>query len=346
MHKPHTVQRHDPHPLLASAFAQQHHPRVYQHRLAKIRAIKPSSTHHHHSDLMRMAPLSDDLNSQGIVSSQSRQQAEHASRSRNGLMQWPSTSRHRGDELTSAAASSTARIAINRHQSQEELTSDAEGASASRHRSKDELTSAAQTSASRHRRGELTSAKCHQDMAEELTSAWADEAHFIAEATPSCVDKPGTLKRIGHTKPIETPPGKQKPSSHHTLKHITGFITLLHLHQVWSIHPGSLLDFRLLLHLLLVHQAILPVCAELYLLILEYINARLYLTPASGTSSCHIFITDIIFNKLNYHNFIFNNLDSINFIFYNFNYIKIILRLLLQHHLSQPRPHATHFPDF
>ena len=129
--------------------------------------MKASSTHHHHNDLMATTPPSDSK-IQGIVSSRLRRQAEHASRCSIGLTQWPSASRHRSEELTSAGESPSG--IRSRHRC-EKVTSAAESTSASRHR-REKLTS------------EIDGTSCHIGIAdiegEELISAWADEAHHMS----------------------------------------------------------------------------------------------------------------------------------------------------------------------
>ena len=210
------------------------HPREHQHRWAKQRTMKPSSIHHHHNGLMTTTPPSE-LKFQGIISSQTRRQAEPASRSSIGLMQWPSAMR----------------------------------SIASRHRCKEEKL----TSASGPRREKLTSEECRRDVEERVTSAWADEAQHIQQQEPSREDEPhGILQQksswadeahqsIAFWSAIAnfTNGILAMVIAHLSLIHTTVPITLLHLHQVWPVHPGSLLDFRLLLYFLLVHLALLSV---------------------------------------------------------------------------------------
>ena len=168
-----------------------------------------------------------------------------------GLTQWPSVvrsiaSRHRSEKLTSAAKSI-----------------------ACRHRCKEEKL----TSASRHRREKLTSEECHRDIEERVTSAWADEALCIKQQEPSREDESHVILQL---KPSWADEAHQSSAiwgaaasfikgifamtiAHLTLSHTTTSVTLLHLHQVWPVHPGSLLDLRLYLHLLFVHLALLSV---------------------------------------------------------------------------------------
>ena len=175
-------------------------------------------------------------------------------------MQWPVASRHRSQELTS-----TVRGIASRHRS-EKLTSTARA-----------------TLASRHRREKLTPEECHRDTKERMTSGWADEAQHIQQQKPSREDEShGILQQ----KPSWADEAHQSiafwsaaanfingiftmATAHPTLIHTTAFITLLHPHQVWPIHPGSLLDFRPYLHLLLVHLALLSVLGRAQLLILK-----------------------------------------------------------------------------
>ena len=131
-------------------------------------------------------------------------------------------------------------------------------------------------------------------------AARANEAHRIKEEKPSWADE-AHQPAIWRADAFVSNGIFTMVTAHHTFKLITASITLLHLHQVWPNHPGSLLDFCLLLHLLPVRLALLPVQlykAELYLLILEveidhhnimkYFDASLYFTPCCWHFILHI----------------------------------------------------------
>ena len=280
LHRPLTLHQHSQHPLPASASALQHHLRVCQHRLALQRTMKPSSMHHHHNDLMTTTPPSE-LKIQGIVSSQTQRQAEPTSRSSTELMQWSSVVRsvissYRGEQLPSAAKSIPCK-----HQCKEEKLT-----SATRHQ--EERSSSTTVIISRrefeHRhRGEdhqsvimfdytflinphlspqLTSEECLQDIGERVSSEWANQIHHIKqqksswaeEAHQSIIFLSAVSKLINGISAITT--------AHLVIVHNIVFLTLLHLHRVWPVHPGSLLDLRLHLHLLLAHLALLSVFGQ------------------------------------------------------------------------------------
>ena len=121
-------------------------------------------------------------------------------------MQWLSLlSRHTSEKLTSVAASTSACRAASRHRSKEELPS----------------------------------AKCRH---EKLTSDWAEEAHPITEAKPSCADGARSTAEDWADKARQATIWRADvviingifamEFAHHTLKFIIASVTLLHLHQV------------------------------------------------------------------------------------------------------------------
>ena len=110
-----------------------------------------------------------------------------------------------------------------------------------------------------HLSPQLTSRECHQDIGEKGPSEWASQIHHIKQQTSSWADGAhqsiaflnAVAKLINGILVIAT--------AHLVIVHKIVFIILLHLHQVWPVHPGSLLDLRLHLHLLLVHLALLSI---------------------------------------------------------------------------------------
>ena len=226
------------------------------------------------NDLMTTTPPSESK-IQGIVSSQTQRQAKPTSRSSIGLLQWSSAvgsviSSYCGEQLPPAAKSIPCK-----HQCKEEKLT-----SASRHqeeRSSSTTVIIPRRAFEHHCRGEdhqsvimfdytflinphlppqLTSEECHQDIGEKVSSAWVNQVHHIKQQKSSWADR--SHQSITFSSAVDKFINGifVIAATHLIIVHKIVFIALLHLHQVWPVHPGFLLDIRLHLHLL-VHLALL-----------------------------------------------------------------------------------------
>ena len=291
-----------------------------------------------------------ELKIQGIVSSQTKRQAELTSRSSTGLMQWTSAVRsiissYRGEQLPSAAKSIPCK-----HQCKEEKLTSAsrhqeEGSSsttviilqrefqhhcrAEDHQSVIMLDYTFLTNP--HRSSPLISEECHQDIGEKVSSEWVNQIHHIKQQKSSWANR-------------------AHQSITFIMVHNIAFSVLLHLHQVWPVHPGSLLDLHLHLHLLFVYLALLSVLGRAQPSHLEDRDrppqhrgvhpCKMVLLTLHLAFILHIFIMSSILNQFGYYNTILNKIDFINFMFHNSDYLKIISKPLRS---QQPHHAPYHF---
>ena len=177
---------------------------------------------------------------------------------------------------------------------------------------------------SRQRREELTSAECHQDIAEELTSAWADQAHHINTSrrrmqlgqTKPIASKlkegrrsPSShIRSHGQTKPIHQPSGEQTPShqwnlrngdctpyaqAHHCTNHTSSSTSSMasFIQGLFFVYVFIFYLYILLFYVYMAEQHLLILKVEIdHHDIVEYIDASLYFTPCFWHFILHVCI--------------------------------------------------------
>ena len=106
-----------------------------------------------------------------------------------------------------------------------------------------------------HPSSQLKSVECRHDIARRVSSKWRRHIHYIKQQKSSWADRDhrsitflSVIIKFIDILFVTS-------DAHLVLVYLIIFIALLHLHLVWPIHPRSLLDIRLHLHLLPVHLA-------------------------------------------------------------------------------------------